>query len=310
MKITDAEKKALKGRGYIMTRDGEHFVGRIITEDGVLTSEELMVAAEAAKKFGSGAVAMTSRMTVEVQGLTYETIEPFDQFLKERGLYTGGTGARVRPIVACKGTVCVHGLIDTQALARELHEKFYKGWYDVKLPHKFKIGIGGCPNNCVKPNLNDLGIVGQRVPVFDLTKCRGCAKCQVEANCPIHVARLVDGRLKVDPDACNHCGRCKGRCPFGVTGEFVDGYKVYIGGRWGKKVANGRPLDKIFTSEEEVLDLVERAILFYRDEGVTGERFADTIQRLGFDYVQDKLLNGKLDKDAALQKKVVGGATC
>ena len=35
MKITDAEKKALKGRGYIMTRDGEHFVGRIITEDGV-----------------------------------------------------------------------------------------------------------------------------------------------------------------------------------------------------------------------------------------------------------------------------------
>ena len=45
MKITDAEKKALKGRGYIMTRDGEHFVGRIITEDGVLTSEELMVAA-------------------------------------------------------------------------------------------------------------------------------------------------------------------------------------------------------------------------------------------------------------------------
>ena len=98
MKITDAEKKALKGRGYIMTRDGEHFVGRIITEDGVLTSEELMVAAEAAKKFGSGAVAMTSRMTVEVQGLTYETIEPFDQFLKERGLYTGGTGARVRPM--------------------------------------------------------------------------------------------------------------------------------------------------------------------------------------------------------------------
>ena len=89
MKITDAEKKALKGRGYIMTRDGEHFVGRIITEDGVLTSEELMVAAEAAKKFGSGAVAMTSRMTVEVQGLTYETIEPFD--------HCGLQGHRVRP---------------------------------------------------------------------------------------------------------------------------------------------------------------------------------------------------------------------
>ena len=50
-------------------------------------------------------------------------------------------------------------------------------------------------------------------------------------------------------------------------------------------------LDKIFLSEEEVIDMAERAILFFRDEGLSGERFADTIDRLGFAYVQDKLLN-------------------
>ena len=77
MKITDAEKKALKGRGYIMTRDGEHFVGRIITEDGVLTSEELMVAAEAAKKFGSGAVAMTSRARAPYASTASSTPRPW-----------------------------------------------------------------------------------------------------------------------------------------------------------------------------------------------------------------------------------------
>ena len=164
MKITDAEKKALKGRGYIMTRDGEHFIARLITVDGVLTSEQFTVAAEAAEKFGNGRLAMTSRLTIEVQGLTYDTIEPFNKYIAKAGLYTGGTGSRVRPIVACKGTVCIHGLIDTQGLARELHEKFYKGWYDVKLPHKFKIGVGGCPNNCIKPSLNDFGIMGQKVP--------------------------------------------------------------------------------------------------------------------------------------------------
>ena len=109
---------------------------------------------------------------------------------------------------------------------------------------------------------------------------------------------------------CNNCGRCKGKCPFGAITEYTDGFKVYIGGRWGKKFANGRPLDKIFTSEEEVLDVVERAILFFRDEGQTGERFADTINRLGFDYVQDKLLNNKIDKSAVLKKNVKGGATC
>ena len=31
---------------------------------------------------------------------------------------------------------------------------------------------------------------------------------------------------------------------------------------------------------------------------------------LGFDYVEDKLLNGALDKEAVMQKTVIGGATC
>ena len=55
---------------------------------------------------------------------------------------------------------------------------------------------------------------------------------------------------------------------------------------------------------------MERAILFYRDEGITGERFADTIARLGFDYVEEKLLNGSIDKESILKKTVVGGAKC
>ena len=58
------------------------------------------------------------------------------------------------------------------------------------------------------------------------------------------------------------------------------------------------------------MDVVEKAILLFRDEGKTGERFADTVARLGFDYVNDKLLNSVIDKDAILHKDVKGGATC
>ena len=75
-------------------------------------------------------------------------------------------------------------------------------------------------------------------------------------------------------------------------------------------IACGRPLGKVFTSEEELLDVVEKAILLFRDEGISGERFADTIQRLGFDYVEDKLLHTQIDKSAVLNKTVQGGATC
>ncbi len=310
-KLPPEEIKRVKGLGCLQDkRYGDVFNVRVITRNGKITADEHRAVAEAAERFGSGEITMTTRLTMEIQGVPYDNIDPLIAYLAENNLETGGTGSLVRPVVSCKGTTCQYGLIDTFGLSEKLHDRFYEGYHHVTLPHKFKIAVGGCPNNCVKPDLNDLGIIGQRVPLFDFSKCRGCKKCQVETGCPIKAAKLEDGMLKVDNEACNGCGRCKGKCPFGVTEEYTDGYKIYIGGRWGKKIANGRPLDKLFTSEEEVLDTVERAILFFRDEGMTGERFADTVNRLGFDYVQDKLLHGNMDKAAVLEKKVKGGATC
>ena len=310
-KLSPDEIKRVKGLGCLQDkRYNDRFNVRVITRNGKLTSEEQRVVAEAAERFGSGEVTMTTRLTLEIQCVPYENLEDLMEFLNQAGLETGGTGSKLRPVVSCKGTTCQYGLCDTFALSQKLHDLFYVGYHDVALPHKFKLAVGGCPNNCVKPNLNDVGIIGQRVPEVDLSKCRGCKVCQVEKACPIHVAKVVDGKVVIDPDACNHCGRCVEKCPFGAIPEGTYGYKIYIGGRWGKKVAEGRALRKIFFSEEEVLDLVEKAILFFRDEGISGERFADTIERLGFDYVEDKLLNGKLDKEKVMQKTVVGGATC
>lgn len=123
--------------------------------------------AAAAEQFGDGRVALTTRFSAEIQGVRPSGVEGLRECLQEYGLDTGGTGPGIRPVVACKGTVCTHGLMETQGFAREIHEKFYKAWYHVQLPHKFKIGIGGCPNNCIKPTLNDFGLVGHLVPKTD-----------------------------------------------------------------------------------------------------------------------------------------------
>lgn len=310
-KLSDEEIKRVKGLGCLKDkRYDDVFNVRVITRNGKITANEQKKVAEAAERFGSGEVTMTTRLTLEIQGVAYDKIDDLMAFLDEAGLKTGGTGSKVRPVVSCKGTTCQYGLIDTFDLSEKLHQLFYVGYHGVSLPHKFKIAVGGCPNNCVKPNLNDVGIIGQRLPEIDLSKCRGCKICQVEKACPIHVAALADGKLRIDAKECNHCGRCIAKCPFGAVNESAVGYRVYIGGRWGKKVAEGRPLDRIFTSEEEVIHMIEQILLFFRDEGQTGERLADTVARLGFEYVQDKLLNSRIDREAILKKDVVGGATC
>lgn len=290
-KLSPEDIKRVKGLGFLRDkRYPDVFNARVITRNGRITTDEHRAIAEAADRFGSGQVAMTTRLTMEIQGVRYENIQPLIDFLSAYGLTTGGTGALVRPVVSCKGTTCQYGLIDTYALSEKIHERFYVGYHNMPLPHKFKIAVGGCPNNCVKPDLNDLGVVGQRVPVPDTEKCRGCKKCQIEKNCPIHAAKLEDGKISIDPDACNHCGRCKGKCPFGAVEEYREGYKILIGGRWGKKTACGRPLPRLFTTEEKVMTVIDRAILLFREEGIVGERFADTVTRLGFDYVSGKLL--------------------
>lgn len=307
------EIKRVKGLGFLQQKGTRKFNARVITRNGKITAQEMQRIAEAAQKFGAGEITMTTRLTVEIQGVPYGQIEPLRAYLAETGLETGGTGSKVRPVVSCKGTTCQYGLCDTYALSRKLHELFYKGYRDVKLPHKFKIAVGGCPNNCVKPDLNDFGVIGQRVPALNADVCKGCKKCAVEKGCPIGAAKVADGKLVIDPAVCNNCGRCVDKCSFqALLGTY--GYRVCIGGRWGKQVSQGRMLNKVFTSEDEVVAVLEKTILLFREQGHTGERLAETIDRLGFDNVETQLLG-----DALLQRKaeilnaethLAGGATC
>ena len=312
--ISADEIKRVKALGFLNNKGTDLFNGRIITVNGKINAEQTRVIAEAAQKFGNGDVEFTTRLTVEVRGIHFDNIEPFREYIAQAGLQTGGTGSVVRPVVSCKGTTCQYGLYDTFAQSEKIHERFYLGYHTVKLPHKFKIATGGCPNNCVKPDLNDLGIVGQLIPNFDEDLCNGCKKCKIEKTCPMKAAKVEDGVLEIDKEICNNCGRCIGHCHFDALDEGTPGYKIYIGGRWGKKIAQGKALSKIFTSEEEVLDVVEKAILLFREQGRTGERFADTIKRIGFEEVERQLLSNELferkEEILAAKLHLAGGASC
>jgi dissimilatory sulfite reductase (desulfoviridin) alpha/beta subunit len=158
--IGQEEIKKLKSRGWLYNKGTDAFSARIITVNGKVNSKQLVAVAEAAEKYGVGQITFTSRQTMEVLGVSLSKIDDFEKIISAAGLSIGGTGPKVRPITACKGTVCPRGLIDTFSLSEKIHHEYYVKWHDVQLPGKFKIGVGGCPNNCIKPDLNDLGVIG------------------------------------------------------------------------------------------------------------------------------------------------------
>ncbi len=289
MSLKKEEIAAVKGRGFLQNRGTECFSGRVVSVAGQFSPDELRALADCSEKFGSGKVVFTSRLSAEIVGIPFEKIPDAEAFLDSRGLHFGGTGAKVRPIVACKGTTCIYGNIDTQALAKKIHDKFYIGMADVKLPHKFKIGVGGCPNSCMKPSLNDVGIEGIRLSSFDEAKCRACKTCLVKESCPSRAVSASGGAIVIDKSKCTKCGVCVGKCPFGaVPKEAESKCRVYVGGTWGKSWRMGTLLSGVY-SPDEVLDLIEKIMLWYKENGLPKERLGAAIDRLGIDALESAL---------------------
>ena len=304
MSITKEQITSVKGRGFLLNRGTECFSGRVVSIGGLFSPDELRAIAECAETYGNGKVIFTSRLAAEIVGIPFDMIPEAEAYLKERGLAFGGTGAKVRPITACKGTTCVYGNIDTQELAKTIHDRFYIGMKDVKLPHKFKIGVGGCPNSCMKPSLNDVGIEGCKKVSFDEEICRGCKKCAVSENCPSKAASVVDGKAVIDQTKCTKCGVCVGKCPFGaVPKEAESACRIYVGGTWGKKQRMGTLLSGTYTVNE-VPDMIEKVMLWFKENGYAKERLGAAIDRLGVEKLEEDLAtNDLLDRKEEILAK-------
>ena len=305
--LTNEQITSVKGRGFLRNRGTDCFSGRIVTVAGLFTPDQLHAIAECSEKYGNGKVIFTARLAAEIVGIPFDKIPEAEAFMAERGLYFGGTGAKVRPITACKGTTCVYGNIDTQALAKVIYDKFYIGMRNVKLPHKFKIGVGGCPNSCMKPSLNDVGVEGCRAFSFDSELCRGCKKCAVAESCPTKAVSVVNGKAVIDTSKCTSCGVCVGKCPFGaVPKEAASVCRIFVGGTWGKTQRMGTLLNSVY-SADEVPSVIEKVMLWYKENGYVKERLGATVDRIGTDALEAAIATDDLitRKDDILAKPLL-----
>jgi dissimilatory sulfite reductase (desulfoviridin) alpha/beta subunit len=126
----------------------------------------------------------------------------------------------------------------------------------------------------------------------------------LKRSCPSKAASVIDGKLSIDSEKCLSCGVCTGKCPFGaISGESETLYRIYVGGTWGKSTRMGTPLSRL-VSKEEVLPILEKSMLWFKENGLEKERFGKTIDRVGFAVAEKELLGDEIlkRKDEILSK--------
>lgn len=110
---------------------------------------------------------------------------------------------------------------------------------------------------------------------------------RIENELGIRCAMDLPHKFKIAISGCpNKCTR-PDESEIGIHGEidttFPDkkiGYAVYLGGCGGKTPCRGHKLKKIYT-EDEVLSLIERVVLFYKSNAKPRQRLALLIEEIG-----------------------------
>lgn len=270
---------ALKKGGFMRQKQKDRFSLRLRIVGGQLDAAALAKIGEVATRFGRGYVHFTSRQGVEIPFIALNDIDEVKSELAKAGVSPGVCGPRVRTVTACQGNaICPSALIETSRLAGDIDAQFY----GVELPHKFKIGITGCPNNCLKAEENDLGIKGAVIPEWQKDRCSFCGLCA--AVCAAKAINIDTEKKSLDFDIslCTHCGKCVSSCPEDAwLGKPC--YALSFGGSFGNEIKTGTAVIPPVKSAEDVPRAAARAIDFYKKYGKQGERFYKTLSRIGLE---------------------------
>ena len=273
----------LKKGGFMKQKQKGYGSLRLQVVGGNLTAENIRTVSEVAEKYGRGYVHMTSRQGIEIPFIHVDQLAEVKEALAKGGVKTGVCGPRVRTVTACQGSeICPSGCIDTYTLAKELDERYFGR----ELPHKFKFGVTGCQNNCLKAEENDVGIKGGMEVSYKEDACIGCGVC-VKA-CRQNALSMVDGKIVLDETKCNKCARCVKSCPTDAW-EGTPGYIVSFGGTFGNSVFKGEELVPIIKDKETLFRVTDAAIEYFEKNAKPSERFRKTLERLGEEGLKEKV---------------------
>ena len=277
----------LKAGGFIKERGKDLFTIRLRVPGGRMAVPRLRKIAEVAEKYGGEFVHLSVRQSIELININYKDFDAVIAELGEESQKVASCGARVRVPTACGG--CEYnpnGLVDTQASALEVDQKLFG---TATGHHKFKVGFAGCPFDCPKSAINDVGFQGAVWPELSPEACISCGLCAKSCT-EGAIAMGPDSKPVFAPEKCTYCGDCVKVCPTEAWQSAKIGYTVRIGGKWGRHPLVGT-LFATFLPEDRVVDFIAEVLAWYLEkaEGLGRIRLGDVIIKEGPASLLDRL---------------------
>lgn len=155
--VDDAQSRFINERAHgNIQKDGTYSVVPRIW-GGVTTPSELRAIADVAEKYRVPTVKVTGGQRIDLLGVRKEDLPAMWNDLGAAGFVSGHAyGKALRTVKTCVGSEwCRFGTQDSTGLGIQLEKMTWGSW----TPHKFKMGVSGCPRNCAEATIKDLGVV-------------------------------------------------------------------------------------------------------------------------------------------------------
>jgi ferredoxin-nitrite reductase len=173
------------------------FMMRLRLPSGIMTSAQARVLGDVIQRYGDdGCADITTRQNIQLRGIRLEDVpEIFRQF-ETVGLTSVQSGMdNVRNITASPVSgIDAAELIDTRELVQQVQDLITNNGQGnprfSNLPRKFNIAIGGCPDNSIHAEINDIAFVPaykNNVIGFNVVVGGFFSASRVEAAIPMNV---------------------------------------------------------------------------------------------------------------------------
>jgi nitrite reductase (NADH) large subunit len=126
-------------------------------QGGLTTPAELKALADIALKYEVPTVKVTGGQRIDLLGIPKENLNPMWDEIAVAGMESGyAYGKATRTCKSCVGTEhCMMGTQDSMGLSVQMEDAVWSHF----MPHKFKMGVSGCPRNCAEATIKDFGVI-------------------------------------------------------------------------------------------------------------------------------------------------------